>query len=114
MARKNKSGVLEQSAEWLGRAAGTAARQVRRAAGAVGLETDTQRMAGSVRKAANATTDTIANMTRSAVSEAQRTANTVAKAARTAAADRPRRSPARRRALPKRAGLTPKKPRRQR
>jgi ferritin-like metal-binding protein YciE len=81
---KRSTGILSQSAEWVGSTVGTAARTVRRAAGAVGLrDLDAGQTAKTIRNAAAASADTVSETARAAMKRGRRLTNQ----ARSVAAD---------------------------
>jgi ferritin-like metal-binding protein YciE len=82
------SGILDQSAEWVGSTVGAAARSVRRAAGAVGLRSmDPGQAVDTVRDAAAATADTVAGTAEAVVKRSRQLGNRAARSARSMAAD---------------------------
>ena len=85
---KGSAGILDQSAEWVGATVGSAARTVRRAAGAVGLGTlDAGDAVNTVRNAATATADTVAETARAVVKRGRKLGNKATRSARSVAAD---------------------------
>ena len=82
---KQGAGILGQSAEWVGSTVGAAARTVRRAAGAVGL----RRIASmtTMRDAASATADTVAETAQAVVKRGRRLTKQATRSARAMAAD---------------------------
>ena len=85
---KQSSGILDQSAEWVGSTVGAAARTVRRAAGAVGLSSmDPGQAVDTVRDAAAATADTVAGTAEAVVKRSRQLGNRAARSARSMAAD---------------------------
>ncbi len=85
---KQSAGVLNQSAEWMGQTVGAAARTVRRAAGAVGLSNfDPEQAVDTVRGAASATSQTVADTAQAAVRQGRRLSKRAVKTARAVAAD---------------------------
>ena len=85
---KQSAGVLDQSAKWVGSTVGAAARTVRRAAGAVGLQSfNAGDAVNTVQKAAAATADTVAETADTMVKRGRRVGNQAARSARSIAAD---------------------------
>jgi ferritin-like metal-binding protein YciE len=82
------TGVLDQSAEWVGQTVGMAARGVMRAANAVGITRDNAtEVAKSVRQAGEATAETVSDAAETAMTQAQRLTKRAVKSARAVAAD---------------------------
>lgn len=85
---QQSAGILNQSAEWVGQTVGLAARTVRRAADAVGMgDIDAEGAVDTVRQAANATTDAIADTAKQVVRQGRRLSNQTTRSARAMAAD---------------------------
>jgi ferritin-like metal-binding protein YciE len=85
---KQGTGILNQSAQWMGQTVGAAARTVRRAAGAVGLgNVDAGQAVETLRDAAAATTGTVADTAQAAVRQGRRLSHRAARTARSVAAD---------------------------
>jgi hypothetical protein len=85
---KGSAGILDQSAEWVGSTVATAARTVRRAAGAVGLRTlDAGDAVNTVRDAATATAGTVAETAGAVVKRGRKLGSQAARSARSVAAD---------------------------
>jgi ferritin-like metal-binding protein YciE len=113
---RRDTGVLDQSAEWVGQTVGMAARGVLRAANAVGITRDSAtEVAKSVRQAGDATVETMSDAATTAMTQARRLTNRAMKSARAVAADtmpgarRPRRRPSTRRTTAQKRQKTGKK-----
>jgi ferritin-like metal-binding protein YciE len=85
---RGSSGILDQSAEWVGSTVGNAARTVRRAARAVGLRNHNAGDAvAAMRAAAASTADTVAEAAETMVSSGRKLGKQAARSARSVAAD---------------------------
>ncbi len=90
---QQSSGVVEQGAEWIGQTVGAATRQMRRAAGAVGIRPETARgamnsMGRMMENTAETMTDAAESATQAAMAQARQLTRQTAQAARSVAGDR--------------------------